>query len=262
VPRIFRKTLTNSSENTAAGLKEKHEAIIGSHRAKLSGLRQQQDALRELKIDFDHTAIHPGKRLIEARQINFAYRPGAPLWATPLDFTLYSHDRIHLSGDNGAGKTTLVKLLTGALQPTCGTIRRANFRWIYLDQDYSQVDVACSIEELAETYNRQRLETHEVRLRLNRFLFPHDTWDKPCRTLSGGEKMRLYLCCLMIGNQTPDLIILDEPTNNLDLASLQVLTQTIKGYRGSLLVISHDRRFVEEVGAKVFNQKLPAPANL
>jgi ATPase subunit of ABC transporter with duplicated ATPase domains len=66
--------------------------------------------------------------------------------------------------------------------------------------------------------------------------------------LSGGEKMRLYLCCLMISNQTPDLIILDEPTNNLDISSLQILTQTIKRYKGSLLVISHDRYFVEEVG--------------
>ncbi|MDR2449087.1 MAG: ATP-binding cassette domain-containing protein [Prevotellaceae bacterium] len=248
VPRIFRKTLTNSAENTAAGLKEKHEEIIGAHRAKLSGLKQQQGALKDLKIDFDHTSIHPGKLLIEARQINFAYRPALPLWKTPLDFTLYSHDRIHLLGDNGAGKTTLIKLLTGLLRPSCGTIRRADFHWIYLDQDYTQVDTACSIEELAAIHNRQHLAVHEVRLRLNRFLFPPGTWDKPCCALSGGEKMRLYLCCLMLGNQTPGLIILDEPTNNLDLASLQILTQTFKGYRGSLLVISHDRHFVEEVG--------------
>ncbi|MDR3367315.1 MAG: ATP-binding cassette domain-containing protein, partial [Prevotellaceae bacterium] len=249
VVRALRKQLANSSENTAAGLKEKHEAIIGSHRAKLSDLKRQQGAPKDLRIDFDHASIHPGKLLVEARQINFAYRPESPLWEEPLDFALYSHDRIHLLGDNGAGKTTLIKLLTGSLHPTCGAIRRTDFRWIYLDQDYAQVDVACSIEELAETYNRQHLETHEVRLRLNRFLFPSDTWDKPCKALSGGEKMRLYLCCLMIGNQTPDLIILDEPTNNLDISSLQILTQTLQRYRGSLLVISHDRYFVEEVGA-------------
>ncbi|MDR0692786.1 MAG: ATP-binding cassette domain-containing protein, partial [Prevotellaceae bacterium] len=234
--------------NTAAGLKEKHEEIISSHQAKLSGLKQQQGAMRDLKIDFDHTSIHPGKLLIEARQINFAYRPESPLWKKPLDFTLYSHDRIHLLGDNGAGKTTLIKLLTGSLCPSCGTIRRADFQWIYLDQDYTQVNAACSIEELAATHNRQHLAVHEVRLRLNRFLFPSNTWDKPCHALSGGEKLRLYLCCLMLSNQTPDLIILDEPTNNLDLSSLQVLTQTLKHYRGSLLVISHDRYFVEEIG--------------
>ncbi|MDR2086230.1 MAG: ATP-binding cassette domain-containing protein [Dysgonamonadaceae bacterium] len=248
VLRALRKKLTNSSENTAAGLKEKHEAIIGSHQTKLSGLKQQQGALNDLKINFDHTSIHPGKLLIEALQINFAYQPELPLWEKPLDFNLYSHDRICLSGDNGTGKTTFIKLLTGLLHPACGTIRRADFRWIYLDQNYSQVDVACSIEELAETYNRQHLETHEVRLRLNRFLFPSGTWDKPCKTLSGGEKMRLYLCCLMISNQTPDLIILDEPTNNLDIASLRILTQTISNYKGSLLVVSHDEYFISEIG--------------
>jgi ATPase subunit of ABC transporter with duplicated ATPase domains len=249
VVRAMRKLLSNSSENTAAGLKEKHEEIIGSHQAKLYELKQQQGSLRDLKIDFDPASIHPGKLLIEARQINFAYRPGSLLWKAPLDFSLYSHDRIHLTGDNGTGKTTLIKLLTGALTPTCGVIRRADFNRIYLDQNYTQTDVACSIEELAETYNRQHLETHEVRLRLNRFLFPRDTWGKSCKALSGGEKMRLYLCCLMISNHTPDLIILDEPTNNLDLSSLQILTQTIRHYRGSLLVISHDRYLVEEVRA-------------
>ncbi|MDR2814136.1 MAG: ATP-binding cassette domain-containing protein [Prevotellaceae bacterium] len=248
VVRALRKKLANSAENTAAGLKEKHEEIIGSHREKLSELRRQQGALKDLKIDFDNASIHPGKLLVEARQVNVAYQPGRLLWKRPLDFALYSHDRIHLAGDNGAGKTTLVKLLTGELRPSCGAVKRADFHWIYLDQSYTQTDAPYSVEELAATYNHQRLETHEVRLRLNRFLFPPDTWGKPCRALSGGEKMRLYLCCLMISNQTPDLIILDEPANNLDLSSLHILTQTLKGYKGSLLVISHDRYFVEKIG--------------
>ena len=73
-------------------------------------------------------------------------------------------------------------------------------------------------------------------------------WDKACDTLSGGERMRLSLCCLMIENQVPDLFILDEPTNNLDLQSLGILTDTIRNYRGTLLLISHDSRFTEAVG--------------
>lgn len=72
--------------------------------------------------------------------------------------------------------------------------------------------------------------------------------DKPCHVLSGGERMRLYLCCLMISNHIPDLFILDEPTNNLDLLSLGILTSTIKNYKGTLFVISHDKRFIEEIG--------------
>ncbi|MDR2026131.1 MAG: ATP-binding cassette domain-containing protein [Prevotellaceae bacterium] len=248
VPRALRKLLTNSAENTAAGLKDKHEEIIGSHRAKLSELKQQQGALKDLKIDFDHTSIHAGKLLIEARQINFAYQPEKFLWKKSTDFNFYSHDRIHITGDNGVGKTTFVMLLTGLLKPSCGTVKRADFSWIYLDQNYTCIDADCSVEELAEKYNRSNMELHEVRLRLNRFLFPADAWDRSCRTLSGGEKMRLCLCCLTISNQTPDIIVLDEPTNNLDISSLQILTRTIRSYKGSLLVISHDRYFVGEVG--------------
>ncbi len=248
VPRIMRNTLRNSSENTASKLKSKHTEIIQGGQAKLVDLRQQKERLKELKMDFDDTSLHAGKLLVEAIGINFAYQPDVTLWKTPLDFKLFSNDRIRILGDNGTGKTTFVKLLTGTLDPSSGEVKRTNFNWIYLDQDYTQVDVDCTVVELAERYNRNNLEDHEVKLRLSRFLFPASTWDKRCRDLSGGEKMRLSLCCLMISNQTPDLIILDEPTNNLDIASLQILIQTIKNYKGSLLVISHDQYFVDEIG--------------
>jgi ATPase subunit of ABC transporter with duplicated ATPase domains len=248
IPRIVRNALSDSAENTAARLGEKQAEIIRSRQMKLAGLKQQQGVLKSLKIDFDNASIPSGKLLVEARQINLAYPGGDYLWENPLDFRLFSNDRIHISGDNGAGKTSLVKLLTGSLAPSCGEIKRADFNWIYLDQDYSEADTACTVEQLTEKYNLQNLEEHERKLRLNRFLFTAGTWNKCCKDLSGGEKMRLCLCCLMISNQTPGLIILDEPANNLDIASLQILTQTIRHYKGSLLVISHDKHFVSEIG--------------
>ncbi len=248
MPRIMLNALGGAAENTAARLKDKHSEIIGSSQEKLAELRQQKEQLKELKINFDNTSLHSGKLLIEAQGINFAYPESDALWDAPLDFKLYSSDRIHLLGDNGSGKTTFVNLLTGVLTPTSGEIKRAEFSWIYLDQNYTQLDTDCTVEQLAEKYNTQPLEEHEVKIRLSRFLFPANTWGKNCRTLSGGEKMRLFLCCLMIGNQTPDLIVLDEPTNNLDISSLQILTQTIGNYKGSLLVISHDKHFVSEIG--------------
>lgn len=248
VTRALRKLLTNSSENTAAKLQNRHSEIVGNSQNKLSELRQQKRALKELKIDFDNTSLHSGKLLIEANGINFAYTEEKPLWSKPMDFKLYSNDRIHIRGGNGSGKTTFINLLNGMLTPSTGEIKRADFKWIYLDQNYSKIDVDSSIEELADSYNINSLPEHEVKIRLNRFLFPSSTWDKSCKTLSGGEKMRLYLCCLMISNQTPDLIILDEPTNNLDITNMQILTQTIRNYQGSLLVISHDKHFVNEVG--------------
>ncbi len=248
IPRITLNALHNSAEQTASRLQDTHAGIILSGQSKLSELRQQREALKELKIDFDNTSLHPGKLLVKAEHLNFGYPGQAMLWSNPLELTLYSHDRIHLKGDNGSGKSTLIQLLTGSLEPSEGSLTRNNFRWIYLDQEYSQVDADCTIAELAEQYNLFHLKEHEVKLRLNRFLFPSETWDKSCRILSGGEKMRLYLCCLMISNQTPDLIILDEPTNNLDIPSVEILSRTIRDYKGAVWVISHDAQFTKELG--------------
>ncbi len=250
VPRIYKNTLRDSAEKTAAKLKDQHSNILGNSAEKLAALRQQKNAIDHLKINFDNAALHSGKLLIEAQLVNYAYEPGKNIWPAPIDFKLYSNDRIHITGRNGAGKSTLIQLLTGSLQPSEGIIERSNFNWIYLEQNYEVVNVDCSIAELAEQYNQKHLEDHEVKIRLNRFLFPADTWHKRCKDLSGGEKMRLYLCCLMISNHTPDLIILDEPTNNLDIPGIRILTQTIKQYQGSLLVISHDKHFVEEIGVE------------
>jgi ATPase subunit of ABC transporter with duplicated ATPase domains len=75
-------------------------------------------------------------------------------------------------------------------------------------------------------------------------------WDKPCSALSGGEKMRLLLCCLTISNQSPDIIVLDEPTNNLDMQNIEILTTAINGYEGTLIVVSHDEHFLEQINVQ------------
>jgi ATPase subunit of ABC transporter with duplicated ATPase domains len=254
--RSLRKKKLNAGENTAAKLGDKHSKIIGNHRSMLSELRQKQDNLGRLKTNFNNSSLHANKLLIRTNSINFAYDGKKELWSEPIELKIFSNDRIRLMGNNGSGKTTLIKLLLGELIPTSGTIDRAEFNHVYLDQSYKQMDLDCSIAEMAENYNTQHLEEHEVKIRLNRFLFPPDTWDKKCAQLSGGEKMRLYLCCLMISNHTPDIIILDEPTNNLDIASLEIITNTIRDYRGCLLVISHDSYFINEIGIAA-NLKLP-----
>ncbi len=247
-PRILLHAKRGVAENTAARLGGKHMELIGESRTRLTELRQQQERSATLQLDFDNTTLHAGKLLIAAEAVNFAYSQHQPLWTSSIDFKLFSDDRIRILGDNGAGKTTFLQLLTGSLTPSEGTVKRADFSWIYLDQHYTQVDTDDTVVSLAERYNAQLLEEHEIKIRLNRFLFPADSWDKPCRTLSGGEKMRLYLCCLMISNHTPDLIVLDEPTNNLDIASLEILMETIRNYKGSLLVISHDWNFIHAIG--------------
>ncbi|MDR0658131.1 MAG: ATP-binding cassette domain-containing protein [Mediterranea sp.] len=248
VARIVINARGNLAENSSAKLKEKHIAIIDGSQQKLTDLRQKQQVNSELKIDFKNTQLHKGKLLVEAVNVNFEYADTKLIWETPLNIEVRSGERIHITGNNGAGKTTLIKLLTGKLHPAKGTIKSADFSYIYLDQQYSEVDKDVTVLELAHEYNFNNLQEHEIRLRLNRALFPQKTWDKNCQTLSGGESMRLYLCCLMISNHIPDMFILDEPTNNLDISSLSIITNTIKNYQGTILVISHDKYFVDEIG--------------
>ena len=135
-------------------------------------------------------------------------------------------------------------------EPQMGQVQRADLRAVYIDQDYSLIDNQCSIYEQAQQFNTSALEEHDIKIRLNRFLFIADDWDKPCVALSGGEKMRLMLCCLTISQQAPDMIILDEPTNNLDIQNIEILTAAVNEYQGTLIVVSHDEYFLEQISVK------------
>ena len=248
LPRILRRTMKDSGERTKAQLVGKHAELIDGSRERLDELRRRQRTQCELKIDFDDAQLHDGKLLVRADGLNFEYAPGRPLWREPLALEIRSGERIRLTGDNGTGKTTLVRLLTGELEPTAGRIGRADFSYVCLDQQYSRVNTPQSVLELAQSCNHGNLQDHELKLRLHRALFGQQMWDKRCDTLSGGERMRLCLCSLMIANHVPDLFVLDEPTNNLDLSSLAILTRTVRNYRGTLLVVSHDDNFTREIG--------------
>jgi ATPase subunit of ABC transporter with duplicated ATPase domains len=135
----------------------------------------------------------------------------------------------------------------GDLEPTIGAVHRADNKYVYIDQDYSLIDNKLTVYEQAGQYNTTGLQEHEIKIRLTRFLFLKEDWDKPCCALSGGERMRLILCCLTIGNQAPDIIVLDEPTNNLDIRNIEILTAAINEYEGTLIVVSHDEHFIEQI---------------
>jgi ATPase subunit of ABC transporter with duplicated ATPase domains len=141
-------------------------------------------------------------------------------------------------------------MILGQFEPQSGSIERADVQSIYMDQDYSLIDPALQVYEQAQQFNSGALQEHEIKIRLNRFLFTKEDWDKPCKALSGGEKMRLMLCALTISNQAPDMIILDEPTNNLDLQNIKILTAALNEYQGTLLVVSHDEYFLKQINVE------------
>jgi len=248
LPTIVMNTLRNSAERSTAKSKAVHQEKIGHISQELQQLRKEIPDADKMKLGFDQSALHTGKVLVDAQQINFGYDKEHLIWSEPLSLKLFSGDRISIKGDNGSGKTTLIGLLLGRIQPVSGQLYRAIQTPIYIDQDYSMIMDHWSVYEQAQQFNTIALQEHEVKIRLARFLFDKDSWNKSCSSLSGGEKMRLLLCCLTIRAQAPDVMILDEPTNNLDLQNIDILTAAIRDYSGTLLVVSHDAYFLEQIG--------------
>ncbi|MES2238909.1 MAG: ABC-F family ATP-binding cassette domain-containing protein [Bacteroidota bacterium] len=246
VSRIMMNTLRNNAENSTSKLKTAHAEKIDSIAQDLQQLRKNVADFDKMKFGFDNSALHKGKVLFTATEINFSYA-ATNLWNKNLDFKITSGERIALKGTNGSGKTTLIQLLLGNLEPQTGSIYRAENKSVYIDQDYLLIDNKLQVYEQAQTFNNSALQEHDIKMRLNRFLFSNKSWDKACKTLSGGERMRLMLCCLTINNQSPDVIILDEPTNNLDIQNIEILTKAINEYQGTLIVISHDDYFLEQI---------------
>ena len=262
IPRILMGGLKNNAENSSSRLISIHAEKAEKLQTEMAGIKSSLSQTDKLKTDFNASHLHTGKILVTARDINFHYpnHTASPaetphtettaksLWASPLTFQLRSGDRLSLKGKNGSGKTTLLKLIMGELHPTDGVMERAGFTSVYLDQEYSLVRNERSVLQQAEAFYHRHLPEHEVKTILNRYLFPRDVWNKPCSKLSGGEKMRLSFCCLMIADNTPDMFILDEPTNNLDIESIEIITATIRNYAGTVIAISHDREFLKDTG--------------
>lgn len=248
IPKILLNGRRQQAETSLGRLKDVHEEKVSRLRTELDELREHEPWHGEMRTDFHDARLHTGKILVKATELNFSYGNEQTLWPDPLSFEVRSGDRISIAGPNGSGKSTLVQLLMGTLPPSSGELYRASFTHLLLDQEYSLIDRQQTVITQMASCNELQLLDHELKLRLHRFLFDSNSWDKPCPVLSGGEMMRLSLCCMMVKNNAPDVIVLDEPTNNLDLRNIRILTSTMADYAGTLIVISHDRTFLEEIG--------------
>ncbi|KGE12444.1 ABC-F family ATP-binding cassette domain-containing protein [Sphingobacterium deserti] len=244
VARIMMNTLRNNAENSTSKLRSVHTERMEGLQQELTEMRTARPAGSTMRFGFAENALkHPGKALIEITELNL-HIEDRDLWTAPLTFRLNMGERVAIQGANGSGKTTFAQMILGNFVATSGKIQRYPHNPFYIDQDYNLLDNRLSVYEQAQMVNDGAFLEHEVKTKLDQFLFSAECWSKQCGMLSGGERMRLALCCLTLHKATPDLLILDEPTNNLDIQNIEILTRAMQEYTGTLLVITHDQHFL------------------
>lgn len=175
VPRIMLKTIKDGAEKSCGNLRDNHTERIETAASEARELRSKLPPSHEMKIKLERSDIHKGKLLVFAKDINISYESEKPLWKNPLSVKIFSGDRIHISGDNGSGKSTLLRIITGELEPQCGTVERGTSSFIYVDQEYSFIDSSCTVIGQLEKFNTGDRPDHIVKTELHRFLFSETT---------------------------------------------------------------------------------------
>lgn len=182
-------------------------------------------------------------RLLELNDVCFSFNEHKLI--DKLSLVMRGSERVAVRGANGCGKTTLLKLILGDLVPLNGSIK-LNGRAVYLNQDLSLLNTKLSIVEAIREYN-DKVSLNEAYKTLANFKFRNIDAEKTVKNLSGGEKLKACLAAIFCTTEQPDILILDEPTNNLDIKSIEILENALAQYQGALLVVSHDIEFITNI---------------
>jgi ATPase subunit of ABC transporter with duplicated ATPase domains len=237
---------SDNSQQTTARQAGVHDARIAQGHELLAAAQARVAEHRELDIELAPVDLPVGKLVLEMEDVSFGYSPTDRPLLQNFNLRLTGPERVALVGRNGSGKSTLFKLVLGALQPASGQVRVGVTRLNCLDQHASLLDPHRSVLDNFRKWN-PGLSLTVCRLTLARFLFRTEAVHGLCGDLSGGERLRAALACVLTGVNPPQLLLLDEPTNHLDLASLANLEQALRLYTGALLVVSHDPTFLENI---------------
>ncbi|MGW5371793.1 ribosomal protection-like ABC-F family protein [Streptomyces sp. NPDC004009] len=247
LPRIFAGNMKRGAQESAGRAGQTHAARVGEAKARLDEAGRALRDEQRITLDLPDTQVPAGRTLFSGEKMQVrlgdrdVFAPGG------VELSIRGPERIALTGPNGAGKSTLLRLVTGDLAVDEGEIRRNDGRIAYLSQRLDLLDLDRTVAENFAAFAPERPEAERMNL-LARFLFRGSRAHLPVRLLSGGERLRATLACVLCAEPAPHLLLLDEPTNNLDLVSAGQLESALDSYRGAFVVVSHDERFLAGIG--------------
>ena len=247
LPRILMGKLKRDAQESEARADGVHAKRVEAARNRLDAAERAARDDDALTLDLPDTEVPAGRTLVELRDVNVSIDDRKLFRGNGIDLVIRGPERVALTGRNGAGKSTLLRVLSGDLVPDAGTVARADGRTAYLSQRLDLLDGDATVAECLASAAPGSSHTRRMHL-LAQFLFRGDHAHRPVSALSGGERLRATLLCVLFAEPAPQLLLLDEPTNNLDLASVGQLESALNAYRGALLVVSHDERFLDAIG--------------
>ncbi|MGY1839027.1 MULTISPECIES: ABC-F family ATP-binding cassette domain-containing protein [unclassified Modestobacter] len=247
LPKIVIGAMKRSAQESAGRADDVHAARLDGARSRLAEAERALRGDQAIVLELPGTAVPAGRTVFAGEGLQLRLGERALFAEDGVHLTIRGPERIALTGANGAGKSSLLRLLTGDLPPDAGELRRADGRVAHLSQRLDLLDPDRTVAEALADAAPEMPAAERMNL-LARYLFRGSRAHLPVRALSGGERLRATLACVLHADPAPQLLLLDEPTNNLDLVSVGQLVSALAAYRGAFVVVSHDERFLAELG--------------
>jgi ATPase subunit of ABC transporter with duplicated ATPase domains len=235
------------SQRTTGRLRAVGEREVEERRQRAQAARALVEERARPRFDLTPTGLAAGRQVITIEELSVRFDADAPPLLEGLSLHVAGPERVGITGPNGSGKSTLLEVLAGRRAPSSGTVRTLPTSEIaLLDQHGADLDERSTV---LENYlaRHQDSDAAAGRRALARFLFSGSEADRALEDLSGGERLRAALACVLGGRRPPSLLLLDEPTNHLDLDAVDALEAALRAYDGALLVVSHDEDFLSAI---------------
>lgn len=246
-PKMLLDAMENRSSKSQGQLLIRHHRMLDNAENTFLAAKEKLEIINNIEIELPETKVPEGKIILEIENLVFSWPETSETIINHFDLTIKGPARIALCGENGSGKTTLIKLILGEIKPLQGKIYLGTHYPGYLDQDASSLNPELSLLENFMQLNPDAKE-NDAYQGLAKFLFRNTSALELAKNLSGGEKLRALLACILMAKQPPQLLILDEPTNHLDVDSMESIESALKCYQGAMIVISHDSGFLKNIG--------------